>query len=353
MLMGKFSIEEEEQVVANAIEQGMSAEEFSDILDGGEGEIDFFKQLMSMPDDETVPPKTVDDETLYTDIDYLYSALRYLNATGEYPVEKLGTVSGLDITVMPDMYKRLYALVPKEALPENGHLRLSDDKAFCMAEMKRSMQNNMAETAWPKVQYLWKLHPIFNWINDKGSLLYKRNEAPFIEVPGKMQPGETIFIVTGSIPNLKSTPLVDEWFGLSYVNGKFSQVYTMEELIQKTGLANRNLPNARAATQEEIQTASNLLQDAVEQAKAYLGIRYEEYQQRMNPQIDEEITKLAKLEDKHKGVIQLSLFESERKRSEKERQVDELFDKFTNWVRESLTIQDNPYIRIIAAIKGV
>ena len=352
MLMGKFSQEEEEQVVVETIESGSDADAFDALLSGDEGEIDFFEQLMSMQDDQTVPPKTVDDETLYTDIDYLYSALRYLNETGEYPVEKLGTVSGLDITVMPDMYRRLKALVPEEALPENGHLRLSNDKAFCMAEMKRSMQNNMAETAWPKVQYLWKLHPIFNWINDKGSLLYKRNEAPFIEVPEKMQPGETIFIVTGSIPNLKSTPLVDEWFGLSYVNGKFSQVYTMEELIQKTGLSNRNLPNARAATQEEIQTASNLLQDAVEQAKAYLGIRYEEYQQRMNPQIDEEINKLADLEEKHKDY-QMSLFESERKRSEQERKVDQLFEQFTNWVRDSLTIQDNPYIRIIAAIKGV
>lgn len=43
---------------------------------------------------------------------------------------------------------------------------------------------------------------------------------------------------------------------------------------------------------------------------------------------DEELDKLAELETRHK-YYQLSLFESERKKSEQERMVDELFDKFT------------------------
>ena len=72
----------------------------------------------------------------------------------------------------------------------------------------------------------------------------------------------------------------------------------------------------------------------------------------MIPLIDEEIDKLATLEEKHRDY-QLSLFENERKRSEQERKVDELFDKFTAWVTDTLSIQENPYIRIIAVIKGV
>ena len=54
-----------------------------------------------------------------------------------------------------------------------------------------------------------------------------------------------------------------------------------------------------------------------------------------------------------RSYYQLSLFESERKKSEQERMVDELFDKFTTWVTDTMSIQNNPYIRIMAVIKGV
>ena len=79
-------------------------------------------------------------------------------------------MTGLYVTITPDMKRRLKALLPDEAMPQGDTLRLSDDKNFCMSEMKRSMQNNMAETAWPKVQYLWKQHPLFTWINEKSKI---------------------------------------------------------------------------------------------------------------------------------------------------------------------------------------
>ena len=62
--------------------------------------------------------------------------------------------------------------------------------------------------------------------------------------------------------------------------------------------------------------------------------------------------KLAELDTRHKSY-QLSLFESERKKNEQERMVDELFDKFTTWVTDTMSIQNNPYIRIMAVMKGV
>ncbi len=111
---------------------------------------------------ESAPVQLKSEDTLYSDIDYLYNALNYLSRTENHPVNKMETVSGLEITITSDMRRRLNALIPEEAMPTGDYLRLSDDKEFCMAEMKRSMQNNMAENAWPKTQYLWKLHPIFS-----------------------------------------------------------------------------------------------------------------------------------------------------------------------------------------------
>ena len=118
-------------------------------------------------------------------------------------MQKLQTVSGLDIKITDDMRRRLSALVPDEALPEGDMLRVSDDKKFCMEMMQESMQNNMAETVWPKTQYLWPLHPIRFLVNDKAGLLYGRGEAPLMGIPGMLEKGELIFVVAGSIPNLK------------------------------------------------------------------------------------------------------------------------------------------------------
>ena len=357
LLLGKFTIEDEELVVIDAIENGSDEQAFEATLDSGEKEFDPFEELMKAAGEaeekETEDSKTVDDETLYSDIDYLSQALGYLNQSESHPVEKLSTVSGLDIKVTPDMMRRLRALVPEEALPAGDTLRLSDDKAFCMQEMRRSMQNNMAETAWPKTQYLWALHPIFNWINDKAGLLFDRGQAPIVGLPNKLASDEIIYVVSGSIPNLKSTPLVDEWFGLLYKNGNFVKVLDMNEVLQKTGIRSSSLSNTDAITEDEVITAETLLEDVVEHAKAFLKEKFQDYQNRMNPLLDKEVDKLIKLQRKHHEYYQLTLFEDERKLEEKERSVDELFNKFINWVTESLTIQDNPYIRIVAVFSGV
>lgn len=352
LLLGKFSIEDEELVVSDAIEGGSDASAFESIFDSGEEEFNPFEALMAAAAADSAPVRVKTEDTLYSDVDYLYNAMNYLNQTERHPVSKMEMVSGLEITITPDMRRRLNALIPEEAMPAGDYLRLSNDKEFCMDEMRRSMQNNMAETAWPKTQYLWKLHPIFSWVNDKSGLLFGRGEAPITCLPDKMKPNEIIYIVTGSIPNKKSTPLVDEWFGLGYENGCFTKTYSMNDVIQKTGIGRTNIPNTGGITANAVNEATALLPDVVEHAKEYLGGFYHEYQDRMNPLIDEEIDKLAALEEKHRDY-QLSLFENERKRNEQERKVDELFDKFTTWVTDTLTIQDNPYIRIIAVLKGV
>ena len=352
LLLGKFSIEDEELVVSDAIEGGADASAFESILDSGEEEFDPFEALMAASEDDKEPVQVKSDETLFSDIDYLNQAFAFLNRSESHPVERLQAVSGLEVMITPDMRKRLTALLPEEAMPQGEYMRLSDDKAFCMSEMKRSMQNNMAETAWPKVQYLWKLHPLFTWVNDKGGLLYGRGEAPIVGLPDVMKSSETIYIVTGSIPNKRSTPLVDEWFGLVYENGAYKESLSMNEVLKRTNFRNVNIPNSNALTEESVSDAAGLLPDVVKHAKEHMQMFYKQYSDRMNPLLDEELDKLASLEEKHK-YYQLSLFESERKKSEQERMVDELFDKFTSWVTDTLSIQNNPYIRIVTVLKGV
>lgn len=345
LLLGKFSIEDEELVVADAIENGSDETAFSDTLDAGEDEFDPFEALMAAAGETEEVEKESDvvtDDTLFSDIDYLSKALSYLNQKENLPVQKLQTVSGLDIKITDDMRRRLSALVPDEALPEGDTLRVSDDKKFCMEMMRESMQNNMAETAWPKTQYLWPLHPILSWVNDKAGLLYGRGEAPIMGIPGMLDEGELIFVVTGSIPNLKSTPLVDEWFGLLYQNGQYAKTLTMDEVIQKTKISNMSIPNTKSIGETEVSTANNLRESVVAEAKTYLEDCYKNYENKISPMLNEELDKLADLETRHKEYYQMTLFDKERKLQEKERSVEVLFDQFADWVTETLTIQNNP-----------
>lgn len=358
LLLGKFNVEEEETVVTEAIESGSDADTFAQSLDADAQEFNPFEALMaaaSETEETTIEQlsEAVSDETLFTDKEYLEQAVQYLNQADSNPVQELQTVSGLDIRLTSEMERRLRALVPEEAMPQGETLRLSDDKAFCMEQMRTSMQKNMDEAAWPSTQYLWKLHPIFSWVNDKAGLLFKRAEAPVLGLPNALNSGESVYIVSGSVPNLKSTPLIDEWFGLLYRDGQFIQRLSMEEVVQKAGLRSARIPNTNCITNQSIVAASSLLHDVVTQAKTYLTERYQQYQAEMNPKLDAEVDKLIELQEKHKEYYQTTLFEHERQLQEQERRVDKLFDNFTNWVKETLTIQNNPYIRIVSVLMGV
>ena len=356
LLLGKFTIEDEELVIIEAIENGSNEEAFEDILDAGEDEFDPFEILMAdagKADSDVQESKTVSDETLFSDMEYLTKALTYLNQSESHPFDTLSTVSGLDIKLTDDMRRRLRAIMPEEALPAGNTLRLSDDKAFCMEEMRKSMQNNMAETAWPKTQYLWPLHPLFTWINDKAGLLFERGQAPLVGLAGKLEDNEIIYVVSGSIPNLKSTPLVDEWFGIQYKGDSFVKTMDMEEVLQRTGIRSTSLSNTDEIKEDQVIKAEALLEDVVAKAKDYLKEKYKAYQDRIDPLLDKEVDKLINLQKKHHEYYRVKLSEYERKREEKERSVDKLFEEFIEWVKETLTIQDNPYIRIVAVFTEV
>ncbi len=358
LLLEEFDVDAEDRAVRKAIESGEGAEAFGKKLDAGEENSDWFEDMFNEVNQENVKAeetvKTVTDETLFSDIDYLYNALRYLNKTEKYPVQKLPDVSGLDITLTEDLRRRLKALIPEEALPkEDGTLRLSDDKKFCMEEMRRSMQASLDDSPWPKTQYLWKLHPILSWVNDKAGLLFKRDEAPVIGLPGKLNDGEMIFIVSGSMPNRKSTPLVDEWFGLFYRDGEYVGTLSMNDIRRKSGIDGFNTPNTQRVTEVELSEASALRENVVAQARSYMREKYSEYQNRMQPKLNEELEKLASLQERHKIYYQETLYDKQRKLDQEERRVNDLFDRFTEWVKDSLEIQNNPYIRIETVLIGV
>jgi len=355
LLLGKFNIEDEELVISETIENGSDAAAFEDSLHDEESEfdpLDFLLNEASMEETTTTVNDTVEDETLFTDKQYLIKALSYINKDEQHPLRQLSEISGVDVMLTEDMRRRLSAVIPEEAMPSGEILRLSDDKTYIMQEMRKSMQNSIDNAAWPDAQYLWAIHPVIGWLNDKTGLLIGRGEAPVIGVKNFMQPKESIFIVEGSMPNERSAALVDDLFGIRYVDGKFVEFLDINAVVNKTKINSELLANEQNVTDEMIFALSGQLEDVVAKAKEKLAESYRKYKEATDPLIDAEVDKLAELEERHKDY-QLSLFTDERRKSEAERRVDELFDSFTKWVKETLDIRNNPYIRIITVLTGV
>lgn len=355
LLLGKFNVEDEELVISETIENGSDAVAFEESLHDEESEfdpLDFLLNTASMKETVSATNYTVDDETLFTDKQYLIKALSYINKSEQHPLRQLSEISSVDVMLTEDMRRRLSAVIPEEAMPSGEILRLSDDKRYIMQEMRKSMQNSIDNAAWPDAQYLWAIHPVISWLNDKTGLLIGRGEAPVIGVKIFMQSNESIFIVEGSMPNERSAALVDDMFGVRYVDGKFAEFLDINAVVNKTKINSELLANEQNVTDEMISALSEQLEDVVAKAKEKLAESYQMYKESTDPLIDAEVDKLAELEEKHRDY-QLSLFTDERRKSEAERRVDELFDSFTKWVKETLDIRNNPYIRIITVLTGV
>ncbi len=346
MLLGKNDVSEEELIVGKAIENNVSESDFLSNFNP-------FETLLQevSNDKQTIVP--IEDKTLFNDISYLETAIGYFAQTESFQARKLSTVNGIELQISPSLERRLNALLPREIMRGKSNITLSPDKEFCMQEMKKCMQNSLTETAWPETQYLWKIHPIFDWINDKTSIIYKRNEAPLIFLSNNsIAYKEFIFIVSGIIPNRKATPLINEWFGLHYVNNKFDKIYSMDEVIKKTNIDKDDNPNINVFDQASLDLAQDLLAEVIQKSKEEMSKKCIAYNKDIDPKIYQEIENLDNLRQKRKDY-QLSLFENDRKRNEKERQIDALFNDYIDWVKDTLEIEDNPYLKVIAVITGV
>ena len=367
-LMNLYDQDAEERLTYHAMEES-SAEAFEEELNINENASleDLFADLWN--DDTAGDPapeetkasvlKTVEDHTLMSDKDFLEGTVRLLAETRPYKVMPLHDAEGLEIRWTQDMQRRFRNVLPPEATPAvDDWLMLSSDKDFVARENRRSLQNALEEDSWPKVHYLWRQHPIMQWAGDKASQFFGRQEAPLVGISA-MEPGEVIFCMAGSIPNRRSAPLVDEWFGLRFVNGRFDRRMTMEELLTRTQFDHDDRPNTGTLTKEDARSVALLLSEAVAQARRVMAEAAQAYTDGPYEKIYTELEKLENLKERHEAHLeakyeQLVLFGRQKQKDAEQRHIDQIFDTFFEWVRDSMEIEaDHPYIRVAAAFMGV
>ncbi len=353
-LMGVYDIDEEEKITADAIESGQSQDEFEESLTSKAREaFDPLKLLMGetkLPKAESSSTRTKDMPTLYTD-DYAYlkDAFVYLKQTESLHTDFVDDEQEITLTATADLKHRLKYVLPKEVWPKDNTFVLSADPDAIQDEIKRSRKD---EKAWPRKQYLWQHNPLLEWINDKVIAGFGRQEAPVLQLSGTLAPQETVFILSGLIPNRKGHPLVHRWFGITFNDGKFQQIEDFEQILARTGLGRKRFSNPNNSI--DLDSITTLLPEAVEQASHFMSEKRNAFEDEINPKLQKHLDKLDLLRDKQYKQLDL-FYMGKKKLSKKEqdkREIDKKFDEFIDWVEDTMTTEDNPFIQVVSVLQG-
>jgi len=356
--MGVYDIEEEEKITARAIEEGKTPEEFEKFLE--EQKDQTFDPLALLIGDDG-PPVGKEAETktktmpflFKDDFVYLEAAIKYLRQSQSIQAEFYPDKQSLELTAT-DGLKHRFRFLPQEIWPEDGLFVLSNDRDVIQDEIKRSRKE---EKAWPRVHYLWALNPVLEWVNDKVLAAFGRHEAPVLTLQDAFEPGEVVFIMSGLIPNRKSHPLVHRWFGVAFKDGQFHGIEEFDAIMARTGLNRRAFPNPGAGFDGE--GFRVLLSEAVDRARSWMSTVRSDFEDEINEKLNEQLKALERLRNNQYTQLELRYEDSrltekvvQTHKERERRDIDLIFDEFFEWVQETMTSEDNPYIQVIAVLKG-
>ena len=194
----------------------------------------------------------------------------------------------------------------------------------------RNPQKQGGEESWPAEQYLWPLHPVIEWINDKVLTSFKRHETPVITLRGAIPPSETVFLLSGLIPNKKGHPLIHRWFAPVFRGGRVAGVEEFGRLLERTGLGQKLWANTGGSAEG----LELMLAESVRVGTEWMLARRDEFNKAVRPRLEEEARALEGLRGRHHEKLRASLegggieaIVHKRKETES-RRIDALFDQY-------------------------
>jgi SNF2 family DNA or RNA helicase len=352
VFMGVFDIDEEVRITAEVIEKGESAENFDAMLTPDNDEFDFFALLdaeAEVSNKEEVEIQIQQLPQLFEDdFHYTLKSLEVVNQKTQLQYQVIEEKSLIELTFPSDL-KRRYDRLPKEIQPAPTEpLRLCSDKELVKKDLEESRK---AEARWTPVQYLWELHPAIQWLNDLNLTAFGRHQAPVLTIPS-LTDNQAIFVMTGLIPNRRGQPLLNDWFSVVFLDGKFSHIETFRETVRRTGLGKNPIPNQILPIPENL---LDLRDKAVDIARKEMLQKRQEFEHKINRELQEQLDRLEALKSEHNQQLELKFKDGtplveERKQREKN-QIEAIFDQYFHWVEESMTTEPEPYIKIIAVFQ--
>ena len=206
------------------------------------------------------------------------------------------------------------------------------------------------------LDYLWPLHPLVEWLVDRGQASFGRHEAPVLELTSALEPAEVVMVLQGTIPNRSGQPVIQEWVGVRFLGSglKVEAVEPFAAIAERLQLGQRAIPNRQLAVPESLKLQRG---QAVREAHAYLLRRRQEWMERMQPLLAEQSERLERLRSKQVQHLQRN-FEQDGSvmavKAEKLRQgeirVERLFESHRRYVEDVMTTEEAPYLKLVAVL---
>jgi len=359
IFMGVYDSDAEELITAQAIEQGVAATTFDQQLEQKANDFDLFAEDWFATETQSIEDPIKETSSLPTlfnsDFDYLANGIQRIAEK-----EKRDRITQfhadpkrqrIEFTA-PNSLELRFKSLSKEIWPTNGQFILSAEKSAIEAAIKESRQS---EQSWPLVHYLWAQHPVFQWLNNKVASGLKRQQAPVVVGGNKLAKGETVFITYSLIANQKGQPLIQRWLGIRFLNGQFDSVESLEDVLNRTGLA-KGLPNAAQPSTALVKLKSQL-PEVVKKVREKMSVYRKEFEQENRPKLNAQLEKLQKQEHKHIQQLDIFIETSEQLAAAKEKRyqaesdaIRSRFEEYRQWIQETMNTEDQPYIQIVAAI---
>ena len=358
--MGVHDVQAEEDITAKAIADGEEATRFDarlrpksnegeDLLalflgtaptgttSGAEAEARELSALpLEVPTAASPPPPL---SLFPDDLTYCEKALSRLRRQHPGLNFQVDADSGTLVFDAPEDLRHRFAQFPREVVPEHWRFRLTTDRHTMGEAMAESRRH---ETAWPKVHYLWRLNPVVGWLNDRMLAAFGRHEAPVMAGVPSLADDEAVFVLSGVVPNRKSHPLVHEWVAVTFRGAEAHGIERFEELLKRTRLAEEPIPNRGVGPEfaSELARLQDLLPDAVDWAKTWLDDHRRAFEKEIDEKLNRELEALEALRRRR------------LERSTGQQQIEQVFDDYLEWVQETMTLERQPYIKVVGVLAG-
>jgi hypothetical protein len=186
---------------------------------------------------------------------------------------------------------------------------------------------------------------------------FGRNQAPVLSLNGGLQPGESIFIMSGLVPNRKGHPLVHRWFGIQFSKDAFVAIIELEEVLKRTEIHRKPYPNKDL----EVDAAwlKKLIPVAVEKALEWMKGQRDAFEERINEKLNAQYRELERLKARKYDQLEFRFSQNgcaapmvlERKEKER-REIERIFDEYLDWIQETMSTEKLPYIRVVSVLRG-
>ncbi|WP_230470295.1 helicase-related protein [Lujinxingia vulgaris] len=355
-LMGTYDVEEQELQTAEAIEGGASPDAFLAAFETDNPLEALLKLSAASQQDQKrgEGPATDHLPALFAnDYDYLREALYFLKSRYGFEVSFDDDAQRIDLRLNKTL-RRAFEKLPDEVIPDDDRLLLS---ARTEAMDEAIAHSRTEESAWPALHYLWRLHPLLEWANDRVAYAFGRHTAPLITVDRGLEPGESLMLISTLIPNQKGQPLVQRWYGVLFRDTTLTSVLSFDEVRERLELGSRPIPNQLPELNPERLQA--LLPQAVERARAEMLKERERFEDAINPRLQAHLDRLETLKERQltfafesAGVTDPAAAATHDEVSRKKREIDALFDEYIEWIEASMTTDKIPFVQVIAAFRS-